>query len=89
VFAFLVACLIPAISVYISSFFGLWSGRNLYQVANPLGSPEKCFICLCFGAISFPVLIPFLRFRLLRWCVVLTLCAFWMLLGFFAGGKIR
>ena len=91
VFAFLVACLIPAASVYIHSFsfYVLWGGGHLYQVVTPFDSPETCFTCLCFGAISFPVLIPFLRFRLLRWCVVLTLCAFWILSGFLQVAKMK
>jgi len=87
-FAFAVAFFIPVASVYIHSYFVLWRG-NLYQVVDPLDDPEKRFICLCFGAISFLALIPFLRIRSQRWFVALALCAIWLWLGLLQVAKMK
>lgn len=81
VLAFVVAFFIPVASVYIHSLFVLWRGMPVYRASNPLDSQESCCECLLFGAISFLVMIPFLRFWLLRWFVALALCAFWIWLG--------
>jgi hypothetical protein len=77
VFAFGVAFCIPLASAYLRSFMVLWQGKYLYKAVNPLGTPEQCVIFIVLGTITFIALIPFLRFRLLRWFIALVLCAFW------------
>ena len=89
VFAFVVAYFIPVASVYIRSFYILWSGANFYQAVNPLDPPYQVFMMLCPGATTFLALIPFLRYPLLRWCVALALCGIWLWLGLLNVAKQR